>query len=262
MAVFNTVSCRMVLAKIARDYRPKDDGWVLDCVEWMAEALGLIGAYTQYARKTKDLVIEDHKARLPSDLVQIEQVGYMDPTLSSTEQVPSEPLRYAGSTMYRGMHSLGAGALVGNAAKTYTLSPPYIHTEMEQGFVRVSYLGTPVDEDGWPLIPDEPNFHQALSFYCLRQMMLGGFKPALEDLRFEVVDRLWQRYCGQARDSATFPSLDQMEALKRSWVSLVTDSDKYTTFFAEEYENPRRPAENEVTSTADYFGPQQVSPSS
>jgi len=78
MAIYRTESAKVVIRKIFRDLRLKNDNWIDDAIEWIGEALEHIGAAAQFANKTCVLEIADHRQLLPNDLYYINQVAIND----------------------------------------------------------------------------------------------------------------------------------------------------------------------------------------
>ena len=75
MAIYKTISSRVIIRKLFRDLRLQNDNWVDDAIEWIGEALEHIGASTQLVLKNCVLEIKDHKAVIPADLYYINQVA-------------------------------------------------------------------------------------------------------------------------------------------------------------------------------------------
>ena len=75
MAIYKTISSRVIIRKLFRDLRLQNDNWIDDAIEWMGEALEHIGASTQLVLKNCVLDIKDHRAPLPAELYYINQVA-------------------------------------------------------------------------------------------------------------------------------------------------------------------------------------------
>jgi hypothetical protein len=75
MAIYKTISSKVLIRKIFRDLKPSKDNWIDDAIEWIGEALEHIGAAPQLCQKQCILDITDHKTLMPSDLYYINQVA-------------------------------------------------------------------------------------------------------------------------------------------------------------------------------------------
>tara|TARA_R110002012_G_scaffold295194_2_gene491626 strand:+ start:4761 stop:5645 length:885 start_codon:yes stop_codon:yes gene_type:complete len=78
MAIYKTISSKVLIRKIFRDLKPSKDNWIDDAIEWIGEALEHIGAAPQLCQKQCVLDITDHKTLMPSDLYYINQVAIND----------------------------------------------------------------------------------------------------------------------------------------------------------------------------------------
>ena len=75
MAIYKTISSKILIRKIFRDLKPSEDNWIDDAIEWIGEALEHIGSAPQLVQKQCVLTIADHKVLLPTDLYYINQVA-------------------------------------------------------------------------------------------------------------------------------------------------------------------------------------------
>ena len=71
MAIYKTISSRVIIRKLFRDLRLQNDNWVDDAIEWIGEALEHIGASTQLVLKNCVLDVKDYRAPLPPELYYI-----------------------------------------------------------------------------------------------------------------------------------------------------------------------------------------------
>lgn len=207
MAHFNLESCKITVAKVHRDFGLQDTNHYYDCVEWIGEALELIGSGAQLERFKTTIDITGFKAPLPKGIVQIQSVtkdGKILPLKSSTTDIETDE-------------------------NWYSVNRDYIITGFETGQVVFIFTGFPVDEDGFPLVPANQYFREALFWYCVMKLILLGRKsPA--GLGYGDAEQRWLKYCSAARNKANFPSIDQYEQFRRSWVSLIP-RDRYEEGF-------------------------------
>lgn len=230
---YRTQSVRMLLAKLYRDLQLTDRSRDLDFVEWTGEALAHIGAFAQLEKKESVLTIAAHKAALPADLVQLLGVAYAPGTAAADLlEACKKPLPLSASTFHAGIHtaSFKEGQL---SEETFALTPGFIHTSYETGSVALAYLAMPLDEDGLPVVPDNPSFFDACKWYCATRLTEGGWEhPA--GLRFADCEARWLKYCTQARGSANAFDMPHMDRFVESWVRLFTDFDAPGRFFSKE----------------------------
>jgi hypothetical protein len=115
-------------------------------------------------------------------------------------------------------------------ANYYKISGNYIQFSFEEGFVKLHYLRRPLDKEGYPLIPDNENFKQALYWYVLKQLIGAGYKHQVFD--YGKCDEEFEKYGARAINEITYPSLDAMAKANRSLIRLIPPYHFYEDFFA------------------------------
>lgn len=86
----------------------------------------------------------------------------------------------------------------------------------------MAYEAIGVDQDGYPLIPDNSALTRALELYIKKQVFTILFD--LGKITQQVYQNIQQDYAwavGQAKSSMIMPSIDEMEALTNSLNTLV-----------------------------------------
>jgi len=86
MAVYKTISSKVLIRKVFRDLKPSKDNWVDDAIEWIGEALEHIGASSQLCQKQCILTVAEHKVLMPTDLYYINQVAINNAVSPTTSQ--------------------------------------------------------------------------------------------------------------------------------------------------------------------------------
>lgn len=246
--IYKTVSAKTVIAKMFRDLKPHNQDWVADAMEWMGEALEFIGYHAGFDKKHAALKVKDFRCGLPSDFHEPLVISYM-----------GEPLRYSGDVRLFNANRDDSdrvsvstasfqtnprerdGYLDGDFRQTstrsgsedfYSLKPNYLITSFEKGDIELYYLSFLVDEDGFPMIPDNVYYKQALQWYILRQMLMGGYQHPQFDYQF--CDAKWGQYCVSAQNDAAFPSVDKVQNFMEGWLRLSPRSNAFDSFFSPE----------------------------
>lgn len=253
---YKTVSSKAVIAKVFRDLKPSTDNWVGDAVEWIGEALEFIGHHSGLVKQAQSLTISDHRALLPCELVDIIQVeyngshlhygtdttGYDLPNADRTTnaqpynatdvttaavfqtQANEHPM---GNDTYKQQKQIKAASYGGG--DYYVINPDYIQTSFQDGTIKVHYTAYPLCDDGLPRIPDNIYYKQALEWYIIRQMMMGGYTHP--SINWQLADVQWKKYCVAAQNDAAYPSIDKMESFKNMWVRMVPNLNAHSDFF-------------------------------
>lgn len=88
-----------------------------------------------------------------------------------------------------------------------------MHTTFESGKVLYAYYRPPLDEDGFPLVPDFGLTIEALNYWVIYKMSLGGFKHKV--ISFDKAYQMWMQLYPQARNRVNYPSLEEMQSFTR-----------------------------------------------
>lgn len=265
------ISCQDVIREAYRDKRYSYELPWQDAVEWAVDAVELIGAPTALTPRQACITIENFRGMLPCDVHTVMQVaGSINgctpfPMVTSTntfhpvytcedQQINSELIAQAdisddtttpigedisGNPVYtfqNGNMSMPAtitdtsGRVLANHA-TYTLNDNYVFTNFETGFVFIAYKAFPVDKDGFPLIPDNRRYKEAVKAYiCMKIDYILWRSGELEKVHFDYSEREWLWYVGSAGNAARMPNYDNMQALLQQ-IKLIPQKYSHDEFF-------------------------------
>ena len=143
------------------------------------------------------------------------------------------PLSYGASTFPESIHCVDCVNEVSNSKNSYIIDCDYIKTSFAEGQVCLTYTAFPVDDDCFPLVPDDITFREAMFWYIFKQMLLGGWDKPTNKIDYNFADQKWSKYCSQARANANFPDIDRYESFLNQWVRLVPDVNAHELFFEE-----------------------------
>ena len=238
--IYNYTSVKEVVEGLYRDYGSQEELDLWDLIEWCGEALDLIGAHQQYITMVEDWQVCDYRKDLPCNLISIQQISY-----------EGYPLKYAAGVFGPASSTdSNTYTLNGDTANSdnfpqvnteeisldhrYYINDAYLVASFENGCITVSYTATKVDEDGFPMIPDEVTYKKALKSYC--QMMLDRRewrRQRLSEAVYRDSQRDWEWYVRTARGKAQMPNIDKMESIKNQWVKLKPNQNSYNNFFSD-----------------------------
>lgn len=238
--IYNYTSIKNVVEGLYRDYGSQEELDLWELVEWCGEALDLIGAGNQYVTMVTDLTVADYRVALPINLYNINQISY-----------DGVPLKYAAGVFGPSTNLDGDSAIMNGQEVNddnfpqrggdeiflehrYYTNDAYIVTSFESGTITVSFTGTKLDDDGFPMIPDEVTYLKAIKSYC--QTMLDRRewrRQRLPEAVYRDSQRDWEWYVRSARGKAQMPNIDKMESLKNQWVRLKPNQNSYSRFFSD-----------------------------
>ena len=216
--IYKYTSIKEVIAKVYRDLDLQADEADINMIEWAAEALDHIGAAVQYKTIVKKIPVHHYKACLPcgfKSLNGLETEGGMTihktaglyDKMSCENNMPIEEHQRHRNVDFNG----------------FAINEGYINfNTIENGYVIISYLGIMVDDDNYPMIPDEVSYKEAIYRYIITKMyypkMLAGKIPYQI---YKDAQQEWFAYAQQAAAKAMIPDLMTLESIVGEWMQLV-----------------------------------------
>lgn len=219
---YNYINVREALSRVLR-HPLLQDVTLEQAVQYTIDFIGIFGMPKLYQDKEEVLHIEDFRAKLPCDLISINQIKECKTGVclrSMTDNfMPRE--HYDRSTGYKIPQEL-----------SFKTQGQVLYVSFKTGDISVSYKAIPVDKDGFPLLIDNPVFLKALETYIKREAFtilfdMGKIAPA-------VLQNTQQQYAflaGQLQSEFTIPSISEMESIKNSWCTLIQRTSEFTTGF-------------------------------
>lgn len=176
-------------------------------VNYAINFIRILGCPNMFEEKTEVLQIDDYRGQLPCDCTEVIQVkdchsGYC--------------FRYSSDSFHYSYNEIEPYDL------TYKIQGNIIYTSIKKGEIEIAYKAVMVDKEGYPLIPDDSSFINALELYIKKKHFTIQFD--LGKINYQVLQNTQQEYCfavGQAQNSLTMPTIDEMESIKNSWTTLV-----------------------------------------
>jgi len=290
--IYKTTSSKEIIARVLTDLRlQENDHRISDMVEWVGEALDMIGSVRQYNVKITGkedeplLIVADYQAQLPNNLIKPIFIQY-----SNKPQGPFIPIKWnTNPVAFRGedtsiealpaqagkddivyftmdLMAIGyeeAMALLGadpgfaqrvnaimvsentlftkiidsnyfvNSIK-YTINNNYIKLNVKDGYLKMVYLTSPTDEEGYPLVPDDSGFKDAMYWYIVKQLYYPDWAlGTIRDKVYEHAESKWRFFAKQAYANAMMPDLGQLESLKDQWNKLFPELYEFDANFSQ-----------------------------
>lgn len=246
--VYKTCSVKEVIGRIARNTRITDSSYIEDLLEWIPEGINKLQTHFSLITCYKNLEIKNNTAKLPCGLVSIEAVLYKDKRLiltgfqGTSDFILSNELESQGAIFTPDTNGLLKNNLQEringtylrtkdiNSSHYYKLQLDYIQTSFNEGNITIFYTKQPVDCDGYPMIPDNDNYKEALYWYCLMKMMEAGYEHSIFDWRH--CWNMWENiYLPRAIGEIKYPDVDRYDRLHRATVRLIPPFNYYEDLF-------------------------------
>lgn len=210
-----------------------------EAAEYALEYIRLLGAPLAYNDRIETLDLTCYKTELPCDLLHIRGVRYSDCGFDGDDGVA---LRYASDLYHLDQtnnidgdnYITYSNDRYGKSFKeyTYTVQKGILFASEEDGKIQVSYKAISLDEDGYPLLPDDEKVIMGAEYYILHRYleplwMMGK----ITDKAFSYIDQKKCWYMGSANASLQMVSSDQMETMMNGINRIIRSSTTHQTFF-------------------------------
>lgn len=226
-----------------------------DAAYWIYECMELIGTPLQYIPKVighngdKSYDLESYRLELPADFHKLIAVS-IDGILAlpsqnlfhqmldgsccgyDTDNLPSSNF-YDNFGNVFSPQALPFNTRQLSTPPTFTLNSNYITFDVKDGKVCMAYMAFPLDEEGFPLIPDNVKYKRAVAQYIQWKYDYIQWRQKL--LPNEVYMESKQEYewaIASARAEMLMPDLTQMESLRRSLTKMVVRTEDFQTAFS------------------------------
>lgn len=189
-------------------------------VNYSIEFIRIVGCPRIFEEKTTTIKIENYRGKLPCDFHRMIQVRTCACGKTTTFRYSTDSFHMS-DDKHCNLPDL-----------TYKIQGQMIFTSIKEGEIEIAYEAINVDEEGYPLIPENSSFIKALELYIKREHFtilfdLGKITP-------QVYNNTCQQYAwavGQAQSELVKPSIDQMQAIANSWNTLIPRATSHATGF-------------------------------
>lgn len=115
----------------------------------------------------------------------------------------------------------------------YELKPGYLFSNIPCGFIKLSYFGNYTDEDGMPMIPDNPSYFEAIYWYvAMKLIYIDYFKGKKSQALYYDAKRSWNFYRQQAYAEAMMPDQNDIRNICKTWHTIYPEIDSQDTYLS------------------------------
>lgn len=221
--IVNFKSVKSIITKLYRDLGINSEIEQSSIIEWCGEAMSMIGAYSQYKNLSAVFEVDNYRVKLPCDFVYLIDISYNN-----------NPMSYQNKSMLNNQLCPDCNNIpTCCTSETFYIENGYINTSFETGDLCVIYQAVVVDEEGFPMVPDNVYFDKALAAYCTYMLdRIEYRKGKIAKDVYKDSERDWLWYVNSARGSANMPTLAELENLKNLWVRLIPLTNEYKNGFS------------------------------
>lgn len=240
--IYTTTSIREVIARVLRNTKIQDSGMIASMQEWIPEAMGMLKTKMVLSRYFEDITIVFNKGKLPCGMQVLDCVEYcghrvqMDRSARAfgsyhshhhgdgiplgpqdesvftshptTRPGPESPTQEQGT--FNTYTITAYQKLPYHHGMKYQIEPGYIVMPFDSGIIRLHYSAPPHDSQGFPLIPDNENYKEALYYYVRAKMAGAGYNDRV--FKEEQLMERFERYGQRARGEIRYPSPDAVQS--------------------------------------------------
>lgn len=195
------ISAKTAIAKFQTKFKPAGDGWVVDGLDWIGEALAMMNLTQGAVPSAIDVDVVDYKALIPI---------CPDALISVTYESCNLPIDRPSN--------FGDTSHMKQRARAW-ISGPYLKTNFETGTVTFHVYSTPLGDDGYPLMPNSAMALEAISWYMLREYLSqGNTHPTFS---YKDANTQWETWWPRGANDVNFPTPYNQDAFRQMWVNII-----------------------------------------
>ena len=242
-------SCKVVIARIARTFRPVGSSWINEAIEdlgWAIPAIGYHGGFEEMQTPPPYLKVAHNRVLIPCNVERIKAVeqllpkdnskNILNPDGSTPTPIETDSCDFAGVRMRLGSDLTGLGIAkdnprttdISSASPYYNINSDYIITSFTDGLIKLHFIGYALDQDSYPRIIDDPDYKMALEWYLVQSMMLKGYKHS--EVSFKEAFAMWEMYRLRAENAIKGQTLDSAERFRSTWCRFALGNEYYNDF--------------------------------
>ena len=218
--MIQTTNIRRILDRVMRHPMMRDIPFET-AVEYAVDFISLMGTPGLYEEKTAIVKVSDWRGQLPCDFERMIQVR-----AAHTPGKTAAPLtyRYSGNSFHM---SPDHGPL-DKMELTYKIQGLVIFTSTKDTDLEIAYHGYMVDDEGYPLLPDNASFLRGLENYIKLQWFTILYD--MGKISEQVYQHTQQEYAwaaGDAQSEFSRLTLDEAETLFNSFKTLLPRNNEH-----------------------------------
>ena len=189
-------------------------------INYTIHFMRILGMPDIFLEKTEVIDIDNYRGQLPCDfykMIQVRKVGHNH---------RYTVFRYSTDSFHM------SDGKVDSVDLTYKLQGNVIFTSMKEGKIEIAYNAIALDNEGYPMIPDNSSFIKALELYIKKERFTVLFD--MGQINRDVYQNTLQDYMfyvGQAQTSMIKPTYDQMQSIANLMNSLVPRMSEHRSAF-------------------------------
>lgn len=198
----NFESSKTIISKILRDIKPTHKSWINDVYEWIFEVIEYSECIDLFQVSCKKLPITNSKILLNfpfESIINIEHHNLNIYKSNDKNLITKCKCDFNFCDKIKMQRN-------GNV----------IHFNIDEGEIKINYLQPLVDEQGYPLIPSDFKFKEAVLWYVLYKLILQGYQHPLVTLKEAYI--MYEDFLQKYINSITLSQID-ITLFKNCWLN-------------------------------------------
>lgn len=218
----NYISIRQIIDDLL-DHPLLQDLTLERAVNYAVHFIQIVGVPNEFEEKTALVNIENYRGCLPCDYYDMMQVR----TYKEGDNYP-RVFRYA-TDSFHCSNKKESNENLNTQDLTYKLQNSIIFTSIKEGTIEIAYHAIKVDKEGYPMIPENSSFIQALELYIKKKVFTILFDQGkINQAILQNTQQEYAWYVGQAQRDLTMPTIDQMESISNMWCQLLQRNNEHS----------------------------------
>lgn len=214
--MIHSTNIRRILDRVMRHPMMRDIPFET-AVEYTVDFISLMGVPAMFEEKTAIVPVKDWRGQLPCDFESMIQVrSARDKRLT---------YRYSGDSFHLSPAHKGR---FDDASLTYKIQGTVIFTSTQHEDLEIAYRAFSTDDEGYPLLPDNPSFLRGLENYIKLQWFTIKFD--MGEIPYQVMHNVQQEYAwaaGDAQSEFSRLDLDKAETLFNACKTLLPRNNEH-----------------------------------
>lgn len=115
---------------------------------------------------------------------------------------------------------------------SYKVNNNYIYTNFKEGFIELVYTGFVKDASGYPMIPDDQRYIEAIKWSLIEHIDYKKWRVGdISDRVYDKSEREKMWAIGSAKTKADIPTVDQMESMKEMFLRSIIKTRRHDIYF-------------------------------
>ena len=182
-------------------------------VHYATEFIDIFSSPEFYEHKNAVVQVHKYRATLPCDFIGIYQV---------MDNRTNKCLRSTTGNFLPEYKKYSIPQVLGSSEETFRIQNSILITSICEGELTISYKALPIDEEGFPMIYDNPLYLKTLELYIKVEVFTD--KADLQEIPEQVLKRAQQDYYTSAKSLEQMlntPSESEMESIMRQWTTPI-----------------------------------------